>query len=273
MAKLLASASPNSRHHTGDELDGRPPGPYGCRTMLRGLALLVAANLLYGLPLLAFGCKDKNQEATPAPPPLALKLVAFDSALGPRGARPFVAGETVHLALTVRGGRAPYEIQVATRAGDPRLAAASATIQAGSEREISAGLELTLGSEVPSGTYALQIRITDEDGKNSSIAPAAFEVVGSDELLQPPAEPPLHLRVVDVAGRARRTFYQGEAIAIRATLASPEDLAIAIVASDEHPFMPKQRYPAGPVNIDLPLRVPRLARPRLLNHRIFARAL
>lgn len=228
--------------------------------MQRNLALYVAVGLLGALLLSNPGCRKKETASRHDEPKLELELLAFDSSHGPRGERPFISGEKVHLAIRVRGGKAPYELQVATSAGDPRLASASTTVEAKTSAEISAGLELALGTEVPTGTYALTIRVSDDAGTQASLSTESFGVIGSDAPVHPPAEPPLHLRVVDVAGRSRRTFFQGERIAIRATLTVPKDIAIAIVAEDERPFMPAQRYPANATQIDLPLQVPRLAR-------------
>lgn len=226
------------------------------RVIVHLLACLAPCSAL----VVGAACQSRGPAEELHTSPLSLELIAFDAVVAPRRDRPFIAGEAVHLDLSVRGGRPPYEVQVATRTGDPRLATASATLEANPQIQTSAGLELTLGSEVISGTYALTIRMSDQDGKSASITSEDFQVVGKDAPLQLPAQPPLYARVVDVAGRARRTFFQGESIAIRATLAVPKAIAIAIVAEDERAFMPKQRYPAGEVAIDIPLRVPRLAR-------------
>ena len=229
-------------------------------TMHRVIALPLACCLLCSALVVVTACKSTTEPETPRTSPLSLELIAFDAVVAPRRDRPFIAGESIHLDLSVRGGRAPYEVQVATKLGDPRLAAASATLETNAQVHTSAGLELTLGSEVLSGTYALTIRMSDQDGKSASISSEEFQVLGKDAAVHPPAAPPLHARVVDIAGRSRRTFYQGESIAIRATLAVPQDIAVAIVAPDERDFMPKQRYSASDINIDIPLLVPRLAR-------------
>ncbi len=229
-------------------------------TMHRAIAVSLAGCLLCSALVLVTACKSSEPSESARTSPLSLELVAFDAVVAPRRDRPFIAGETVHLAVSVRGGRPPYDVQVVTKSGDPRLAAASVTVDAPSQEQTTAGLELTLGSEVASGAYALTLRMSDQDGRSASISSEEFQVVGSDAPVHPPAVAPLHARVVDVAGRARRTFFQGEAIAIRATLTVPQDIAIAIVADDERAFMPTQRYPAGEINISIPLIVPRLAR-------------
>jgi len=191
---------------------------------------------------------------------LTVEILAFDSATAPRASRPFIAGEKVFIALSIRGGEGPFDAQIFTKSGDPRLASSSTTFESEPSTETAAGLEFPLGAEVPSGDYVLAIRISDHNGLSAIAKSAPFAVLGSNAPQPPREDNALQLKIVDVAGRARPQFYQGEAIEVRATLPSAEDWAIAIVAEDDRQFVPKQHYKGGDTEIFLPLQVPRLAR-------------
>jgi hypothetical protein len=122
------------------------------------------------------------------------------------------------------------------------------------------GMDLRLASEVPSGSFRLLLRASDNEGVGASVSSEPFQVVGSDAPLASPVESAASLQVVDVAGRRRARFYQGEKIHIRARVPPGESVAVTILAEDERPFMPTRNYQPKEDRIDLPLQIPRLAR-------------
>lgn len=212
----------------------------------------------------ALQCRSEPPEKTEHRANLRVEILAIDASAAPRDGRPFVAGEKAHLTLRVQGGEPPYDLQLATTLGSPTLANASTRVEATSNEAIEVGMDLRLASEVSTGSYGLLVRVTDQQGIGASVRSEPFELVGSDAPLAlpllSPIESPMQLQIVDVAGRARASFYQGEEIHIRAHAEIGESVAVAIVASDERPFMPVREYRVEERPLDLRLRIPRLAR-------------
>jgi len=214
--------------------------------------------------LLVLGaCKSDAAGPATTGPALSLALIDLDAALGRREGRPFIAGEKATITLGVRGGQAPYDVQVTTQVGSPAFASGSTRVEGGvpdGGRETTVGMNLQLGSEVPSGTYQVLVRVSDALGNSAMAVSQTLQVVGAGAELAPPPEGPFQLRVVDVAGRRRLHFYQGEAIHIRAKVPLGETIAVGITADDDRAMMPVQTYEQLDPFTDLPLRVPRLAR-------------
>ncbi len=201
----------------------------------------------------------KSAPASKATQPLRVELLALDAQIAARGTRPFIAGEKALLTLRVEGGVPPYALQILTTQGNPRLASGSLDIEA-RWSTLEMAVELDLYSEVQSGSYGLGLRVTDAEGASSDARSQPFEVVGRDAPRSTSSDKSLALQVVDVAGRPRASFYQGEAIRIQALLPSPQEVALAIVAEDERAFMPVRRYQPEDVRLDMKVLVPRMAR-------------
>jgi hypothetical protein len=196
---------------------------------------------------------------------LQLEILSIEASAGARGERPFIAGEKARITAKLQGGAPPYDLQVATAIGSPTLANASTRVEIPERRDdegeaMEVGMDLPLASEVPSGRYGLLLRVTDNEGIGASVRSEPFELIGSNAALAPPIESTTQLQVVDVAGRARARFYQGEEIHIRALVVPGETVAVTILASDDRPFMPMRSYQSQEARVDLPLRIPRLAR-------------
>lgn len=216
------------------------------------------------LTLALVACKSEGDSAAPVASdeqaaPLRVELLAIDTKIAPRGERPFIAGEQLVLTLRVAGGTAPYELQLLTSKGNPRLASGAVDIEA-QLASVETAVEVATHSEVESGNYGLAVRVNDAQGRGSLVRSEPFEVVGMDAPLAEGGDNPLALRVVDVAGRARASFYQGEEIHLRALLPTLTPVAVGIVADDEREFMPVRSYQPADLRVDIPLMVPRLAR-------------
>jgi hypothetical protein len=221
---------------------------------------------LCALVALTLHCKSEAPPEATHSSTLQLEILALNTEATPGNERPFIAGEEARLTLKVQGGQPPYDLQLATAAGAPTLANAATRVEADPAKAspseaMEVGMDLRLASEVPTGTYALLLRVTDHEGVGASVRSDPFEVIGVDAPVVSPAESKAQLKVVDVAGRARASFYQGEGIHIRALVNAGEEVAVGILASDDRPFMPVRKYTAAQAQFNLSLRIPRLARP------------
>lgn len=211
-------------------------------------------------------CKAKSEPNTKTGPKLQLEILSLDTSAAPRDGRPFIAGEDARITIKVAGGQPPYDLQLATSLGNPTLANASTRVETTLTDAIEVAMDLRLSSEVPSGSYGLVLRVTDQDGIGASVRSEPFEVKGNDAPQAALDPSPLQLQLLDVAGRRRVNFYQGEAIRIQARVETGTEVSVAILAQDDRPFMPLQRYEATSPVFALDLRIPRLA--RIGNYRV-----
>lgn len=207
-------------------------------------------------------CKSKAPAEVTQESSLKLEILSIDPSAGARDGRPFVAGEEIRITLRLQGGVPPYELQLATATGSPALASASTRLEstAGQDEAIEVGMDLRLGSEAPSGAYDLLLRVTDNEGVGASVKSEVLTVIGRGTPLAPPSQSANQLQIVDVAGRARPEFYQGEEIQIRARVSPGESVSLTLLAADERPFMPTRQYQPKGTQLNLPMRIPRLAR-------------
>jgi hypothetical protein len=210
----------------------------------------------------ALACSSRDEQPEPepkSPTTLPAEIVDLDSALAPRGDYPLIAGEPVRLVLSIGGGTPPFDVKVITSSGDPALAQGGTTIDQG-DPPLEAALELPLSPAVKSGHYGLAVQVSSASG-SANLRSEPFEVIGADApQFKPPQEPPF-LQVVDVAGRARQSFYPGEALRVVARFKSPGKVAVGIVASDETELIPRTSFELQSNELDMPLTVPRLIEP------------
>lgn len=228
--------------------------------MIRALGSILAIAAV----LLALSCRENESSpprASKSERALRVEILDVDAALRPRGDRPLIAGEALRLALRISGESPPYEVKVITSSGDPRLAEGTTRIgDAQSETPVESALELPLHREVPSGHYGLAVHVSSAKGAGLARS-EPFEVVGTGaELLPEPAAPPF-LEVVDVAGRRRKEFFAGESLRVRARFDGDTRVAVGIIADDDRPFMARASYQLDSGVLDMPLSIPRLARP------------
>ncbi len=210
--------------------------------------------------LVSLQCKAKNTPAAPPESDLHVEILSWDTSFAVRDDRPFIAGEQARMTLKVEGGVPPYDLQLATSLGEPTLANGSTRIESTTAGASEVAMDLKLASEVPSGSYGLVLRVSDSEGVAASVLSEPFEVIGKDA---PEASLDLgraHLQIVDVAGRRRASFYQGEQIQIRALAASGTRVMVGIFASDDRPFMPMQEYEVKETHFELSLQIPSMAR-------------
>jgi hypothetical protein len=205
-------------------------------------------------------CKGKGEPETKTGPKLHLEILSLDTSAAPRDGRPFIAGEDARITLKVEGGQPPYDLQLATSLGMPTLVNASTRVETTIAEAIEVAMDLRLSSEVPSGSYGLLLRVTDQQGIGASVRSEPFEVKGNDTAQSPLDLSPLQFQILDIAGRRRDSFYQGEAIRLQARVEVGAQVSVAILAEDERAFMPMQRYEATSPIFVLDLRIPRLAR-------------
>jgi hypothetical protein len=205
-------------------------------------------------------CKAKSEPETRTGPRLQLEILSLDTSAAPRDGRPFIAGEDARITIKVAGGQPPYDLQLATSLGEPTLANASTRVETTLADAIEVAMDLRLSSEVPSGSYGLLLRVTDQEGIGASVRSEPFDVKGNDTPQAALDPSPLQLQLLDVAGRRRASFYQGEAIRIQAQVEVGTEVSVAILAQDDRPFMPLQRYEATSPVFALDMRIPRLAR-------------
>ncbi len=243
-------------------LDDSENGFY-CARRMRSTCLTASFLTPLGVLLalaLTLQCKAQAEPDTETGPKLQLEILSLDTSAGPRDGRPFIAGEDARITIKVEGGNPPYDLQVATSMGAPTLANASTRVETTAVDAIEVAMDLHLSSAVPSGSYGLLLRVTDQDGIGASVRTEPFDVQGNDTPETAVDLSPLHLQVLDVGGRRRESFFQGEKIRLQAQVASGTQVSVAIVAADDRPFMPLQRYEATSPLFALDLRIPRLAR-------------
>ena len=140
-------------------------------------------------------CKARPEPDTKTGPKLQLEILSLDTSAGPRDGRPFIAGEDARITIKVEGGIPPYDLQLATSMGAPTLANASTRVETTVADAIEVAVDLRLSSEVPSGSYGLLLRVTDQDGIGASVRTKPFDVQGNDTPEAALDLSPLHLQV------------------------------------------------------------------------------
>ncbi len=179
--------------------------------------------------LLITNCKNETTSPSQTAP-LQVAFIHLDTLAFPKGDRPYIAGEVLHATVEIHGGSPPFEIQLMTIKGDPKFTNTSWQFERTLGIAQSGGKTQT-NSEVASGRYQLAVRVSDHSGQAKLAHSEVFEVIGKPAHSSEIA-PYSGVSVIDIAGRTRPAFHQGEVLRIRIPPKNNTESTFSIIRAD-----------------------------------------